>query len=272
MPLTPEEIAAAQQAEQAREDKFIDNLSGKVAAIVARNKGDTGEAMELVLKENQKYRDRHRHDIGIIQQLRDAQPKDGGTILSKEEAKIYADFKALNLTVEQVTKLRDEHRDLTAKVSKADQEKIDHAAADALNLRGELLSELLTGRGMKVEMKEAIVPDPKDNTKTIKQQIPHIRPLADDKATPEPLSAYVERELKLYEPALRKDAGKDTGNQRARGADGRQQQSPARFPNQSASRSPSGKAGNGAAEGGDIVDRHISSTYASPIPSPTNTK
>jgi len=243
----------------AADPQFIDNLAGQVARLISKNNGDPTEALNLVLAENQRYRDRHRQDQAIIQQFRDAQPDKDARVIKGDEVKLFDAAKALNLKPEELTALPAKLTDLQIKQQAYDFRDLATKAAEAEDLEPNVLAELLQQRNIHLELKELTVPDPKDATKTTKKIVPHVRPKADDKAALEPLATYVDRELKLYGPALRKDAR--NGNSLSPRADGRRTNGTmASFPTQSASSDRSKATGNAA----ENVDRHLSSQYALP--------
>lgn len=188
-------------------------LAAKVARMIEK-KGDSSEAIGLVLSENQKYRDRHRDDTRIIEQLRADLKKaalpEGSVVVGKEDAALLATVKELKVTAEEVTSLRN----FKAATERKDATRL---AAEAVGYNPDVLADLLGMKGMATVMKDVPVPDEKDKTKVVTKSVPHVVPVTDLNATPKPLTEYAEQHLVTYLPALRKVAAEGaTGRKSAR--------------------------------------------------------
>ena len=198
----------------------IDELAAKVSRLVSKKDGDPSEAIALVMKENANYRDRHRDDARTIKEQSDKikeletkAPGKDDIVLKGDEAKAYTALMALKPTVQEVTDLR------TFKTN-ADHKAKMKEVGEAAGYNPEALAEVLMMKGMMAVMVEATVPDEKDKSKLVKKNIPHVRPITDTegKVTPILLTEYVDKNLQLFLPALRKDA---KGHQSGRSSDGR---------------------------------------------------
>lgn len=227
-------------------------LAVQIASLLRKNNGEPDKVIELLLADNTAYRERHRVDTETITELKKKVPADGAIVLVGEEAKSYTALKELKLTPDQIKTLQTEHGDLKTKVTEQEYKAlVGQAAGDAYN--ADTLYDLLGMKGQRIVMKEMIVPDEKDKTKTVKKNVPHVRKASDDKAAEEDLKTYVERELKGYELALRKAAG---GTSDVRGG----RSTVSEFPSQTTSTTTGKVPGSGA----EVVQRHIADRYQPP--------
>jgi hypothetical protein len=245
-PVTPPATPPAQPAMMTEAE-----LLAKVTSIIAKNGGDSAQAIAVVVGENAEYRRRHNADQEEIRVLKTKVPVEGAVVLTGDEAKNYPLFKALNLTIDQIKTMQTEHTDLKGKVAQGEYRTlVGKAAGETYN--ADTLYELLGMKGQTVVMKEMIVPDPKDSKKTIKKEVPHVRKASDDKAAEEDLNTYVERELKPFEVALRKVAGTTSTTTRTA--------SVTEFPSQTSST----RSDKAPSTGQEVVNRHIGANYQPP--------
>lgn len=236
-------------------------LASRVARLVNKNKGDVGEAVELVLSENANYRERHRLDTETlrardarIKELEGLVPGKEDVVLKGDEAKAYKGLAEVKTTAQEVTELR------TFKTH-AERVALMKTAGEKVGYDPDVLADLLGMRGVKVVMKEVTTLDPKDKSKTIKDTLPHVQPITDDKAEPMLLTDYVDKHLKLYEQALRKDASGST-SRKGRTTDGRSEGTFTAFPAQS-----SASKGNTGAQSPQDVVKSVDDSMGFALPS-----
>lgn len=202
--------------------------------------GSAEAALGAVLSENYSYRARHREDQRTIQNLEGSKPSGDSVILNKDEAAEWEAYRKIGKPSELSEKLEQGTQALTKLQQRERADQIS-SMAQAINWKPSVLQALVDTHGIHLEQREVEIDDGKGN-KT-RQQVPHARPAADDKAELKPLPDYVESDgvLKEFLPALRISEDAGNGGRKTTGTGG------ARFPgSQPASQGGGSGAGSGA--------------------------
>lgn len=232
-----------------------------VKKLIARY-GSADAALKALGKDNAKYRKKLRgvrdgehvtvESSELRDQLRDLEEENkdmarrlegippGAVILTGEDAKAWPAFKALNLTPEKVQEAVKQRDELQGQLSARDRDAAISEFAKKNGLNETVLADQVRLRNLHVEMKEVTVTDKDGKTET--RKVPHVRPAADDKAALEPITAYIERDLKEY-PGLRTQGGSGSGSGTTGGAQG------VPYPEQ--------KSGASGGTAGSTIDKHI---------------
>lgn len=122
-------------------------------------------------------------------------PKDGGRVLTKDEAAEFDAFKALKLKPADITALVDDHGKLKSKSAERDAEELYVDAADALGFDNlPLFMRTMAREKLHLEFKEERVRD-EESGKVETVRVPMVRPMADDKAQLVTLEDYLEENL-----------------------------------------------------------------------------
>lgn len=201
--------------------------------------------LEVVGKDNEKYRARLRAATKG-EELKSEEEKlpEGSVVLTAPDAQSWNAYRAIGKspaeivsamqTGEAATKERDT---LKQSVMDHEREKVTREAAQAVGYKPSVLGEQLRGRNAVIEMRDA---DVTTNGKVERKKLPHVVIGEGKDAKVEQLTAYAERELVDYLPALKADAAPSGGTSRVS------------YPEQK----PTGMAHTG----GDKVGQHIAAT------------
>src|SRR5262249_23234098 len=120
--------------------------------------------------------------------------QDGGRVLTKDEATAYQKFLDRKLTDKDLDKLINEHGKFTAEAAQREEAKGYADAAKALGFENIPAFTRWMGReGLVLTMEKATVRDEEGKKSVV--DVPHVRSKADDKAKPEPLQDYMDREV-----------------------------------------------------------------------------
>lgn len=145
----------------------------------------------------------------LQKQLDDAKPKDGSVVLSKEDAAIWAAFQKLGKKPEELTKVLSEHETLSKDATARKEEEGFKDAAESLGYKNvPALTRMLTRENLVLEFKDVRTKGEDDKTTVVRT--PFVRPKADDKAVPEALDEYLEREVPEFIPIF--EAEPSTGD------------------------------------------------------------
>lgn len=203
-----------------------EELAAKVSKLIIKNNGDAAEAIQAVLDDNKNLRDHRRHWEGELAKWNEflKNTPQGGLQISATDKPLWEKMKELGITkVEDLVTMHTEHGQYKVKQAEDTLAKLhadmaagkDDKGAD-LNLDPKLLGELLKLKGMTGEMKDAIIPDPNDKSKTLAIKIPYVKSQANPNAAAEPLMQYVARDLPGFQDALRKAPASEKGDGRGR--------------------------------------------------------
>lgn len=188
------------------------SVSQVVSRLINRY-GDANTALGVLAGENLDYRRRHRADQERITSLQGQGPKDGGMVLTPEQA---ADFKAYQALgkPDEVKQKVERVGTLEEQVAGAARDQLLATAAGAVApgtaWKANVLKDIVQAKGLHVEMKDVTEKDKAGNEVTVKR--PHVRPANDDKAALTPLEGWVKQNAADYLPALAATAGGNTGN------------------------------------------------------------
>lgn len=171
--------------------------------------GDSAAAglIQQLRKENAKLRESRRQlkeKVATLEKNQQSLPE-GSIVLAADEAKAWEGYKALNTTPEKVKEALTERDTLKTTLADRDREALVRKAAEDAGFVPDVLADQVKIRGLALEFRD--VTEKGDDEKDIRVSRPHVRPATDEKAPWEPLTAYAERELKAYLPALRKAEG-----------------------------------------------------------------
>ena len=249
-----------------------EELAAKVSRLIIKNNGDAAEAIQAVLDDNKNLRDHKRHWEAENERLKQNQiPKDG-LVLTADQKKIWEKLTELKIeSPDALVTLHKEHTELKTKDAEATKQQLIESMASGMDDKGQpinwepkLLGELMNLKGLDGELKDAIIPDPNDKTKTISIKIPHVKQRANPNAAAEPLTQYVERELKGFQDALRKAAPAD-----GKGATGKRTGMPREIPPQPTATTPAPASGSqGAADNLGVAQRVLAGRYGDPFAKP----
>lgn len=241
------------------QEEFLKDLPEKVARLITKNKGDTEEAMGLVMSENKKYRDQLDALNRQNTELRAALPgKDDVILKTAEDRALFKAAQELKLAKpEDLPALVKERDELRAKDdARASEDLARELAGDEFDDVG--LKEILELKGMVGEIKTVTIRDPKDPKKTVQEKLPHVKPKNDDKAAAQPLKEWLDASVsKTLLAAIRKDPTKDTTH-----SDGRRRV--ASFPDQSSVTTPKGGKATDQGSGKEAVGNYLNSTFTLP--------
>lgn len=168
-----------------------DNLSYRVKLRAARDSAPYKPDDSLV-QENEQLRGENDRLAALV-------PASGAVILTGDDAMAWPKYKALNLAPDKITAALTERDTLATQLANRSRREIAVDAAEKLGYKPTVLADLITTKGLHVEMKDVTE---KQDGKSVTTKVPHVRPAADEKAAFETLEAYVGRELKDYLPAL----------------------------------------------------------------------
>lgn len=125
------------------------------------------------------------------------EPKEG-RLLSKDDAAMYDAFVALKVKPEDLVKLVKEHGELKVKDDERQQEEKFGDAAEALGYENvPALTRWLMREKLVLEFKDQrLEEEQEDGTrKKVLKRMPYVKAAGDEKAVPEPLEDYIEREV-----------------------------------------------------------------------------
>lgn len=155
------------------------------------------KVMRKLARENYKYRSN-------IRELKERVAPDGSVILEGDEAKAYEAFTALEKSPEQMKEALERLPTLESDLSTLRQEQVVGMAANSLSYKASVLSDLITSKGLEVEMREVEVEGEK-------KPVAHVRAKGDEKAKWEPLGEHAERNWEDYLPALKQGKSDKAG-------------------------------------------------------------
>ncbi len=137
----------------------------------------------------------------------------GGKVLTKEQAADYDAFVALNVKPADLKVVVDEHGKFKVKVQETEDAEKFAAAAKALGFGNvKALTRWLQKEKLVVEFKDTRVDDEETGKKVVKK-MPYVRPAADEKAQPEPLEEYMDREVPEFVELFRTVAEPEGGEE-----------------------------------------------------------
>lgn len=166
------------------------NWKGEIEKTVKKN-----VRLQAIVKDQKASLDKFEAKFN----LQTGEPKEG-KLLTKEEAVVYAAFVELKLKPEDLKKTLEEHAKLKVKEDEREQEERFTDAAEALGYENvAALTRWLMREKLVLEFKDQRVEElDEDGNKTGKkklQRMPYVKAAGDDKAAPEPLEDYIEREV-----------------------------------------------------------------------------
>lgn len=173
-----------------------------VVRSLIRRYGDAHTALGVLAGENRDYRRRHQRDQATIQDLQGKVPEDG-IVLTKDQVKQWEAYQAMGKPEEIKPKL-EKLPELEGKVAAQARKELLKAAAGAVapnvSWNPDALEELVTAKGLDVEMRDVTEKNANGEEVTVKR--PHVRPSgkADDPFVP--VSTWVEQNAKVWTPSL----------------------------------------------------------------------
>lgn len=242
-------------------------LLQKLTRLVTKNNGDTTAAMDELMTDNKNVRQRCRDIEALNAKLADAQIPQGGMALTADQRKLWEKLQELKVaTPEALATLHKEHGEFVAKDATDKRLKLFADMAGAKDEKGEdiawdpkLLGELLNLKNMDGELRDAIVPDKADKTKTVAIKIPYVKPKDNPSAAGEPLTQYATRELSGFLDALRKAAASQDPKSGDRGRTPTRKEVPPQSPSTPAPTSQAADGNLGAAQ------RVLAARYGDPF-------
>lgn len=251
-PTTPQ--GGAPQSTLATYDNRRDAVQGIADRLITRH-GTADRALEVLAGENFDYRETIRQRDQEIAQLRARQVPDGGVVLTGGDVQRWEKFNKLAVTDPDKVAERLARADtLEADASKTSAKTVHEKAASAFGYNPDVLSDLITQRGLAVELRDAVIVT---NGKSETKQLPFVRKANDANAAWQRLDEYAANDLKFYLPALTtKPQGGDANNaggSSTQGATGTQGTQGSVIPWTGAT----GTQGAQGAPGGSVVDQHL---------------
>ena len=184
-------------------EEVVRNLLARTGLTTTEVPEGARKVMRKLAKENFKYRQKNRDLEGRV-------APEGAVILSGDDATAFEAFKALGLKPEEVTSAVQERDTLKTANEALRRDGIVRSAAEALNFKASVLGDLVTSKGLEVEIREVEV---EENGSKVNKSLPHVKAAGDEKAKWELLSSYAERDLKDYLPALKSNEDRAKGVQ-----------------------------------------------------------
>lgn len=177
-------------------------VSEVVASLVSRH-GSAETALGVLAGENRDYRKRHRGDQETIQSLRNKLPKEGGVVLTPEQAADYAAYTAMGKPSEVKAKV-DKVATLEGELTVAKRKELIREVGAAVGYKPSVLEDRVNADGLHVELKDEQVDDGKGGK--VSQKVAYVRKAADANAQLESLTVYAERSWVDYLPSLKAEA------------------------------------------------------------------
>lgn len=176
-------------------EAVVTSLLARAGITVKEVPEGARKVMRRLAKENFNYRDKNR-------QLQERAAPEGAVILQGEEAELFKAVKDLGLKGEDIKKAVSERDEFKTQITTFQRNEVVRQAAEALTYKPSVLTDLVTSKGLEVEMREVEIEGEK-------KTLPHVKIAGGDKV--ELLSVYAERDLKDYLPALRSKEAQDSG-------------------------------------------------------------
>jgi hypothetical protein len=185
-----------------------------------------GNAVKALRRSQQEIHELQRINERLEQQLTDAKakvPGDGAVVLTKDEAKLWEGFKALECEPKDVEELIDSYEALLASEEKRELSTVIAKAADDIGWNRHALPVILRDRGLAAEMREVVIQD--DEGQRTKANLLHVRPANKENAPWELVDQYIQRELPEYLPMLESipAEGEEAEGEETEGAEEQQQ-------------------------------------------------
>jgi hypothetical protein len=170
--------------------------------VLAQVGGDKDAAMRKLGRDAQRARARAREAELKISEVEKKLPTDGSIVLNGDDAKEYTEFKKLGRKTAEITTDLNKLGGLEARVTGMEREKDCTKVCDLLGYKHPpVLLDQLNGRKMDLTFRKAKVKD--EEGKDVEQDnVPCVRAQGDEKAPWTPVQEWVEKDLKLYLPAL----------------------------------------------------------------------
>lgn len=176
-------------------------VEAAIQRLQDRNNTDPSGVATLLFRENHELREERRTLRDEVQDLRKNAPKDGGLVLSKEEAEAWKQYTELGKP-DEVKKGLEERESLKADVAQRERRDGIRSAASLVNFKPNVLIDLVENKGLHLETRDVDM-EVEGKTETVK--VPFVRRVGDDgKPTGDAvkLTDYVQKELPDYMPAL----------------------------------------------------------------------
>jgi hypothetical protein len=165
------------------------DLTANVQALLAKH-GDASEAMSVLLKDNHRYRELNRNLKGKV-------PAEGSAVLSPDDAKAFAAYKALGQAPEALTAALTERDAFKAEAEAFKRDKVHAEAATLLGFKAPVLSKLA-----QQDKLDLVVIDGQDKAgRPVK-----IASVKGDGDKTTPLKEYAEAHWKDFLPSLKAEA------------------------------------------------------------------
>lgn len=142
------------------------------------------DKIDDLVKDNGRYRDRHREDQEKIEA---AAPKAGSVVLTKEQAAELAEYQKLGKPAEITSQVSDGAQ-AKARLQAIEKQKTVHEAAKLLGWQPSLAERIRGIDAAVVELREV---DIRDGDKTTKGKVPYVTPAGENQKAV-PLAEYVE--------------------------------------------------------------------------------
>lgn len=179
---------------------------------------------QTLIRDNFKLRRRNAQMREQLESASAGKVPEGSVVVKKADADELEKFRALKLTPEVITTSMQELTKLKTESAARENEVVHEEAAEALGYPNvAALSKALKREGLHVEMKSQRVDDPDNPGKKITVSMPHVRKANDEKASLEPLSDYIDREMSELVPAFVAEPETDDSDDDEGSTSGKQQ-------------------------------------------------
>lgn len=172
--------------------------------------GNAERALEHLAGDNFDLRDERRTLAERLATIERQLPPNGAVVLVGDDVKAWEGYKALNLAPDKVKERLTNEERLVAETTRAQVGTLAQQAAQSYGWNADALGELIADKAITLEMRDATV---SVNGKQEVRKMPFARKTSDTTAPLVPLSEYVERNHKIYVPALvtKPQGGASTG-------------------------------------------------------------
>lgn len=176
---------------------------GEVVRSLIGRHGSAETALGVLAGENRDYRKRHRKDEATIAELRGKLPKEGGVVLTPEQAKDWTAYQALGKP-DDISKTVAKVTELETQVAEGNRRELLRTAGAAVGYKSTVLEDRVKADNLHVEMREVEVEDGKGGK--VKKSLPHVRKADKADAPLELMTAYAESNWGDYLPSLKAEA------------------------------------------------------------------
>lgn len=175
------------------------DLSAIVSGILQKHNGNSESAISTLISENYQLRQDKRKLREDLDQQKTKTPEEGSLVLSKDESKIFNDYKTLG-SIEDITKKMDNLTQVQTELDTLKFEGVIRDAASAHNYKPTILTDLVKSRGLKVEMGSVEV---EEEGKKINKSSAFVIDSSNNKVK---LDEYIQKNLPDYSEVLTIDS------------------------------------------------------------------